>query len=153
MMNLASDVIHSLAGKTLVTAESCTGGSVGAALTAVPGSSGVYNGGVVCYTNKVKKNVLGVDSQLLSTCGPVSAPVAQALAEGVRRLIHSDVAISVTGLAGPTGDEFGNPVGTVFIGFDSDSISIVREFHFSGDRAAVRRQATEEALRLILENA
>lgn len=153
MMNLAYEVIHSLAGKTLVTAESCTGGSVGASLTAVPGSSGVYNGGVICYTNKVKKNVLGVDSELLSRCGPVSAPVAQALAAGVRNLIRADVAISVTGLAGPTGDSYGNPVGTVFIGFDSEGFSIVREFHFSGDREAVRRQATAEALKLILENA
>ena len=153
MMSLAFDVIHSLAGKTLVTAESCTGGMIGAALTAVPGSSGVYNGGVICYTNKVKKNVLGVDGEVLSCCGPVSAPVAQAMAAGVRELINADLAESVTGLAGPAGDSYGNPVGTVFIGFDSEGLSVVREFHFSGDRDEVRKQATAEALKLILENA
>ncbi len=153
MMNLAFDVIHSLAGKTLATAESCTGGMVGQALTAIPGSSQVYNGGVICYTNKVKRNVLGVDKELLSTHGPVSAPVAQALAAGVRKLISSDMSVSVTGLAGPTGDDYGNPVGTVFIGFDSDNISVVKQFHFSGDREDIRRQATAEALKIVLENA
>ena len=153
MTNLAFDVIRTLAGKTLVTAESCTGGGIGAALTAVPGSSSVYNGGVICYTNKVKKNVLGVDSELLSQYGPVSAQVAQAMATGVRKLIHADCAVSVTGLAGPTGDDFGNPVGTVFIGFESDNITVVKQFRFSGDRDDVRRQAVGEALKLILENA
>lgn len=153
MTNLAFDVIRTLAGKTLVTAESCTGGGIGAALTAVPGSSSVYNGGVICYTNKVKKNVLGVDSELLSQYGPVSSQVAQAMATGVRKLIRADCAVSVTGLAGPTGDDFGNPVGTVFIGFESDNIMVVKQFRFSGDRDDVRRQAVVEALKLILENA
>lgn len=153
MTNLAFDVIRTLAGKTLVTAESCTGGGIGAALTAVPGSSSVYNGGVICYTNKVKKNVLGVDSELLAQYGPVSAQVAQAMANGVRKLIRADCAVSVTGLAGPTGDDFGNPVGTVFIGFESDNITVVKQFRFSGDRDDVRRQAVVEALKLILENA
>ena len=153
MTNLAFDVIRTLAGKTLVTAESCTGGGIGAALTAVPGSSSVYNGGVICYTNKVKKNVLGVDSELLSQYGPVSSQVAQAMATGVRKLIRADCAVSVTGLAGPTGDDFGNPVGTVFIGFESENITVVKQFRFSGDRDDVRRQAVVEALKLILENA
>ena len=153
MTSLCSEVLNALKGKTLVTAESLTGGGIGAALTAVPGSSAVYNGGVVSYTNKVKKNLLGVDGKMLSTYGPVSAPVAQAMATGVRELIHADYAVSVTGLAGPTGDDYGNPVGTVFIGFESDNISIVKQFRFSGDRDDVRRQAIVEALKLILENA
>lgn len=153
MTNLAYDVIRTLAGKTLVTAESCTGGGIGAALTAVPGSSAVYNGGVVSYTNKVKKNILGVDGELLNRYGAVSAPVAQAMATGVRKLIRADYAVSVTGLAGPTGDEYGNPVGTVFIGFESENISIVKQFRFSGDRDDVRRQAVVAALKLVLENA
>ena len=153
MTNLAFDVIRTLSGKTLVTAESCTGGGIGAALTAVPGSSAVYHGGVICYTNKVKKHVLGVDGALLSQYGAVSAPVAQAMASGVRKLIGADCAVSVTGLAGPTGDEYGNPVGTVFIGFECDSIRIVKQFRFSGDRDDVRRQAIVEALKMVLENA
>ena len=153
MTSLAFEVIEKLNGKTLVTAESMTGGGIGAALTAVPGSSAVYKGGVVSYTDKVKKTVLGVDGELISRYGAVSAPVAQAMAAGVRRLINASIAVSVTGLAGPGGDKFGNPVGTVFIGFDSDGFSIVKQYRFSGDREAVRRQAVNEALKLILENA
>ena len=153
MTSLAFEVIEKLNGKTLVTAESMTGGGIGAALTAVPGSSAVYKGGVVSYTDKVKKTVLGVDGELLNQYGAVSAPVAQAMATGVRQLINASIAVSVTGLAGPDGDKFGNPVGTVFIGFESDGFSIVKQYRFSGDRDAVRRQAVEEALKLILENA
>ena len=153
MTNLAFEVIEKLNGQTLVTAESCTGGGVGAALTAVPGSSAVYKGGVVSYTDKVKKTVLGVDPELLNQYGAVSAPVAQAMAAGVRKLINASIAVSVTGLAGPGVDKFDNPVGTVFIGFESDGFSIVKQYRFSGDREAVRNQAVEEALKLILENA
>ena len=152
MTSLAFEVIEKLNGKTLVTAESCTGGGIGAALTAVPGSSSVYKGGVVSYTDKVKKTVLGVNGELLNQYGAVSAPVAQAMASGVRKLISASIAVSVTGLAGPGGDKFDNPVGTVFIGFESDGLSIVKQYRFSGDREAVRRQAVEEALKLILEN-
>ena len=153
MTSLAFEVIEKLNGKTLVTAESMTGGGIGAALTAVPGSSAVYKGGVVSYTDKVKKTVLGVDGELLAQYGAVSAPVAQAMAAGVRQLISASIAVSVTGLAGPGGDKFGNPVGTVFIGFESDGFSIVKQYRFSGDREAVRKQAVDEALKLILENA
>ena len=153
MTSLAFEVIEKLNGKTLVTAESMTGGGIGAALTAVPGSSAVYKGGVVSYTDKVKKTVLGVDGELLNQYGAVSAPVAQAMAAGVRQLINASIAVSVTGLAGPGGDKFGNPVGTVFIGFESDGLSIVKQYRFAGDRESVRRQAVEEALKLILENA
>ena len=153
MTNLAFEVIEKLNGKTLVTAESCTGGGIGAALTAVPGSSAVYKGGVISYTDKVKKTVLGVDAELLNQYGAVSAPVAQAMAAGVRQLISASIAVSVTGLAGPGGDKFGNPVGTVFIGFESDGLSIVKQYRFSGDRESVRKQAVDEALKLILENA
>ena len=152
MTSLASEVIRALAGKTLATAESCTGGMIGAMLTSVSGASNVYKGGVVSYTNQVKENVLGVSGELLATCGAVSAVVAGKMAAGVRRLLNVDAAVSVTGLAGPGGDEFGNPVGTVFIGFDSEKHRAVEEFHFAGDRETVRRQAAEAALKMILEN-
>ena len=152
MTSLASKVIEALAGKTLATAESCTGGMIGQLLTGVSGASRVYKGGVISYTNEVKQNVLGVDGKLLAELGAVSAPVAEAMAAGVRKLLNADAAVSVTGLAGPGGDEFGNPVGTVFIGFASESCSEVQEFHFSGDRESVRRQAAEAALKLILNN-
>lgn len=151
MTNLCCDVLRRLEGKTLVTAESCTGGGIGAALTAIAGSSAVYKGGIISYTNWVKANILGVDEALLETAGAVSAPVAEAMARGAREKLRADVAVSVTGLAGPGGDEYGNPVGRVYIGYSDEAMTVSREYTFSGHREAVRRQAVEEALKLILE--
>ena len=150
MMNLCSKVLSVLQGKTLVTAESCTGGGIGADITAVPGSSAVYKGGIICYSNWVKEHILGVPENLLNQHGAVSAPVAGAMAKGVRSLLQADVAVSVTGLAGPGGDEHGHAVGTVFIGCDTDSGTVVREYHFVGDRDQIRRQAIEASLLLVL---
>lgn len=150
-MTLCSKVLEALKGRTLVTAESCTGGGIGAALTAVPGSSEVYKGGIISYTNWVKEHVLHVDRALLDDIGAVSAPVAKAMAQGARTALNADVAISVTGLAGPGGDEFGNPVGTVFIGYADKENTVSREFHFPGDREEVRQQAVKAALGLVLE--
>ena len=152
MMSLCCDVLKALKGKTLVTAESCTGGMIGAALTAVPGSSAVYKGGVICYTNWVKENTLGVGREVLEQFGAVSKPVAGAMAAGARKQLQADVAVSVTGLAGPGGDDYGNPVGTVYVGFESDTKSQVKHFRFLGDRESVRRQAAEAALRMIMDN-
>ena len=152
MTQTAFDVIARLAGKTLATAESLTAGGIGAALTAVPGASGVYKGGVISYCDDVKHQLLGVPRAYLSTFGAVSAPVAEAMAVGVKELLRTDIAVSVTGLAGPGADEFGHSVGTVFIGYaDKNGVS-VGEYHFTGDRDAVRTQTVETALRLILEN-
>lgn len=151
MMSLASDVLRALKGKTLATAESCTGGGVAAALTAVSGSSSVVKGGIVSYCNEIKHALLGVDEALLDSCGAVSEPVAAAMAQGARKALNVDVAVSVTGLAGPGGDDFGNPVGTVFIGYADSRGTHVRHFLFSGDREAVRTQAVTEALKLILK--
>ena len=150
-MNRSSDVIKCLAGKTLATAESLTGGGIGAALTAVPGSSAVYKGGIVSYTNEVKMNILGVTPSLLDIHGAVSAPVAEEMAAGVRRLLNSDIAVSVTGLAGPAGDEFSHPVGTVFIGYQDSSHTIVEHHRFEGDREEIRSQTIQAALQLILQ--
>ena len=150
MTSLCCDVLAVLKGKSLVTAESCTGGGIGAALTAIPGSSDVYKGGVICYTNWVKENVLGVDREVLERYGAVSWPVAGFMASGVRKLLNADVAVSVTGLAGPGGDEVGNPVGTVYIGYEDNMRSCVRKYSFFGDREGVRNEAIKEALLLIL---
>lgn len=150
MMKLCSDVLSALSGKTLVTAESLTGGGIGAALTAVSGSSAVYKGGVISYTNAVKNSVLGVPDEILERYGAVSQWTAGYMVSGVRKLLCADVAVSVTGLAGPGGDEFGNPVGTVFIGYEDASRSVVKHFVFSGDRDSVRNQTIEAALNLIL---
>ena len=152
MTNLCCEVLEKLKGKTLVTAESLTGGGIGAALTAIPGSSEVYKGGIICYTNWVKQIVLGVPAKILETHGAVSRQTAVQMVSGVRKLLQADVAVSVTGLAGPGGDEFGNPVGTVFIGYEDCRLSKVIACHFTGSREEIRTQTIEAALRLILEN-
>lgn len=149
MMTLCCEVLQALKGKTLVTAESCTGGGIGAALTAVPGSSQVYKGGVISYTDWVKAHVLGVPEGLLQEKGAVSREVAAAMAQGVRQRLEADVAVSVTGLAGPGGDDFGNPVGTVFIGYAQEGLTDTWEFHFSGNREQIREKTLEEALKLV----
>ena len=152
MTSLASEVLSALAGKTLATAESCTGGMIGEMLTAVSGSSAVYKGGMISYWSEIKQSLLGVDGEMLQKFGAVSAPVAEAMAQGARKALEADVAVSVTGLAGPNGDEFGNPVGTVFIGYADGEKTIVRECHFFGDREAVRRQAAVAALEMVIKN-
>ena len=151
MMTLCCNVLIALKGKTLATAESCTGGGIGAALTEVPGSSAVYKGGIISYCNDVKHEVLGVAADLLDDFGAVSAPVAKAMAEGAKKRLGADIAVSVTGLAGPGGDEYGNPVGTVFIGYADENGPAVRHFCFEGDRGSVRRQAMIAALEFVLE--
>lgn len=148
----ASKVIEALHGKSLATAESCTGGLIGGALTAVSGASAVYKGGIVCYQNEIKQRLLGVDEQVLRSCGAVSAPVAMDMAAGARKALGADYAVSVTGLAGPGGDEFGNPVGTVFIGFADENGAVCEPFCFSGDRDTVRRLAVDAALELVLKH-
>ena len=150
MMSLCCDVLSALKGKTLVTAESCTGGSIGAALTAVPGSSEVYKGGIISYTNWVKQHLLDVDEELLTSEGAVSSSVAEAMADGVRKQFHADVSVSVTGLAGPGADDFGNPVGTVYIGYSDKNLTISYKFQFEGSREEIRNQAVIESLKIIL---
>lgn len=150
-MTKASEVVERLQGKTLVTAESLTGGGIGAELTAVPGASSVFKGGVISYSDEVKRGVLGVSKQELELNGAVSDPVARQMALGARRVLCADIAVSVTGLAGPSGDAFGHPVGTVFIGYADKQGVTAEEYHFDGDRDAVRQQTVEAALALILE--
>ena len=151
MMNLCCDVLKALKGRTLATAESCTGGGIGAAITAVPGASKVYVGGVVSYTNEIKHRILGVDQGILDKYGAVSAPVAGAMASGVRELMGADIAVSVTGLAGPGGDDFGNPVGTVCIGYADKRQRFAKQYRFYGDRDEIRDAAIRAALELVLE--
>ena len=148
---LSADVLKALSGRTLATAESLTGGGIGAALTSVSGASAVYVGGIVSYVNRVKRDQLGVSEEILNTLGAVSQPVAQAMAQGAKNALNADVAVSVTGLAGPDGDAFGHPVGTVFIGYADDRTAFAREYHFDGDRAQVREQTICAALSLVLE--
>lgn len=152
MMNwktLASDTLElcRTKGFGVATAESCTGGLVGGTFTAIPGSSDTYRGGVISYTNEVKKNLLGVPGEVLEQYGAVSEPVAKAMALGACKATGAEVGISTTGLAGPGGDdEFGNPVGTVWIGCAVHGKATAQKFLFEGDREEVRRQAVEEAI-------
>lgn len=150
-MTLCCDVLKALKGKTLAVAESCTGGGIGAAITAVPGASKVFVGGVISYTDWVKANILGVDQQVLDKYGAVSNPVAGAMASGIRNVMKADVAVSVTGLAGPGGDEYGNPVGTVCIGYSDKRQTFAKQYRFYGDRDDIREAAIRAALELVLE--
>ena len=148
----ASAVVSAAAatGLTVATAESLTAGLVAAGLGAVPGASAVLLGGVVAYANSVKKKVLGVDGDLLATAGSVDAEVARQMAVGVRRVMGADIGVSTTGAAGPEPHD-GKPVGCVFIAVAAPNQTVVREFSFSGDRAAIRGQACNEALILLAE--
>ena len=151
MHNTQQEVLRLLTqrGKSFSAAESCTGGLIAKMFTDLPGASRAFVGGVVSYTNGVKHRVLGVPEEVLERCGAVSEPVAEAMARGVRHITGSDYAVSVTGLAGPEGDDRGNPVGTVFIGLAAcDGTEVVR-LQLSGDREAVRQQAAEHAFALL----
>lgn len=130
----------------IATAESCTGGGIGAALTALPGSSSWYEGGVISYSNRLKETLLSVPTELLQQYGAVSEPVALAMLEGVLRATNAQVAVSVTGIAGPDGGSADKPVGTVCFAVGSLDVNQVHSCHFAGDREAVRRQSVAFAI-------
>ena len=134
---------------TLSAAESCTGGLIARRLTDVPGASQIFLGGVVSYTNEVKNHVLGVPASLLEAYGAVSAPVARAMAVGVRVLTGSDLALSVTGLAGPGGDDRGTPVGTVFTALSAPEGVFVRRLTLGGSRERIRVLSAHHAFDLL----
>ena len=136
-------------GLTLAAAESCTGGLIAKRLTDIPGASQVFLGGVVSYTNHVKQQVLHVPENLLERCGAVSAPVARAMALGARLVTGADLAVSVTGLAGPDGDDRGNPVGTVFTALAAPEGVFVRHLTLGGDRERIRTLSAHHALDLV----
>jgi len=136
-------------GLTLATAESCTGGLVAARLTSVPGSSDVFVGGVVAYSNGVKARELGVPEATLERFGAVSAEAAEAMTAGARERLGADVAVSVTGVAGPGGGTPEKPVGLVFLYAQGPSGSLARRLDFPGDREAIRGRATAAALHLV----
>ena len=136
---------------TVATAESCTGGLIAASLTEVPGSSAVVRGGVVSYVNDVKMKSLDVPENAFVDGSAVCEDVAVAMARGAASELGADVACSVTGIAGPGGEEPGKPVGTVWIGISSSGNAFAKEFHFKGNRENVRAQATQAALEMILE--
>jgi len=136
-------------GLRLATAESCTGGLVAARLTSVPGSSASFVGGVVSYADDVKRSELDVPDELLAKRGAVSAEVAAAMAEGARRRLGADVAVAVTGIAGPDGGTPGKPVGLVYLHVAGPDGSIARMLDIPGEREQVRVRATVNALHLL----
>ena len=134
-------------GLTLATAESCTGGLIATILTETPGSSDVFERGYVTYANQAKIEMLGVPEAMLAAHGAVSAEVARAMAEGALRRARTDIAVSVTGIAGPGGATETKPVGLVFVGAARRDGPAAAERHlFTGGRTAIRQQAVAAAL-------
>jgi nicotinamide-nucleotide amidase len=148
---LATEVIELLtqAGTTVATAESLTGGLVAAALTDIPGSSNAFRGCVVAYATELKAQLLGVDVGMLKRYGPVYAPVAAAMAEGVRNRLGATVGVSTTGVAGP-GPADGHPAGTVHVAVSLAGDTVVRTMALQGNRDEVRRLTVERVLGLLL---
>ena len=137
----------------LVTAESCTGGMIAAAITERPGSSAVFERGFVTYSNQSKTEMLGVSADILREHGAVSARTAIAMAHGALNNSRADVSVSVTGIAGPDGGTPEKPVGLVYIGYGFKEEDLVEcsEHRFEGDRDSIRRQSVEAALKHLLK--
>lgn len=136
---------------TVATAESCTGGGVGQAMTAISGSSQWFAGGVIAYSNTLKHNLLNVSSDCLLDYGAVSEQTAMGMVEGVLRIIPADLAVSTTGIAGPTGATQGKPLGTVCFAYGSTKVRYAQTFYFDGDRHSVREQSVNMAIKLLLQ--
>ena len=135
----------------MASAESCTGGMIAAACTDLAGSSGWFERGFITYSNAAKTDLLGVDAALIADHGAVSEPVARAMAEGAVRHSQAQVAVAVTGVAGPGGGSADKPVGTVWFGFALPGLLTSEVMLFTGDRAAVRSAAVQHALARLIE--
>ncbi len=136
---------------TIATAESCTGGSLGKIITSVPGASSIYGYGFITYANEAKENLLGVPHSVLETVGAVSPETALAMAEGARRVSGSDIAVSVTGIAGPGGGTPEKPVGLVYIAIADKNGIEYRKLNLDGNRDEVRAKTCDEVFKLICE--
>jgi PncC family amidohydrolase len=136
---------------TISAAESCTGGLLGSIITSVPGSSGYFLGGAVTYSNGSKEDLLGVPKAVMIGNGAVSEETAVEMAVGVRKMFGSDLALSITGIAGPEGGTASKPVGTVWIGVSTGDGTFARRFGFSGSRDEIRLSAAEAAIKLLIE--
>ncbi|MGN0432280.1 MAG: CinA family protein [Lachnospiraceae bacterium] len=138
-------------GLTMTTAESCTGGLISARMVNVPGVSNVFKAGFITYANEAKQKFLGVKEETLMQFGAVSRQTAEEMAEGAARAAEADVAVSVTGIAGPDGGTKEKPVGLVYIGCYISGNVKVEEYHFDGDRIQVRERTAQAALMQLLE--
>ncbi len=149
--DLAAAIIRELTARnlTLGLAESCTGGLVAKRLTDTAGASAAIIGGVIAYANSVKESLLGVSSDTLEKFGAVSAETAREMADGARRVLNTDISLSVTGIAGPAGGSAEKPVGTVWIGVALGQTTEAHHHRFAGDRGEIRERAAEAALTLL----
>ena len=138
-------------GLLLALAESCTGGLVGHRMTSVPGSSEYFIGGVVAYSYEAKVKTLGVSWNTLNNFGAVSSGAVIEMARGVRKLMDADIAVSVSGIAGPGGGTADKPVGTTWVGLAANDGEWSREFHFKGDREQNKKSSADGALQLLLD--
>ncbi len=138
-------------GLTLSLAESCTGGMLSAKITDVPGSSNYFKGGVISYHDRVKYKVLGVSDNALAVHGAVSSEVARAMATGVQELLDTNIAVSITGIAGPDGGTAEKPVGLVFMAIIGPWGEQVEKMYFSGNRSMVRESTVAAALSMLFE--
>jgi len=136
-------------GRTVAVAESCTGGLIGHRLTEVPGSSAAFVGGVIAYHDAVKQRVLGVPAEILERQGAVSEATALAMAEGARRLLGADVAVAVTGIAGPSGGTDDKPVGLTYVALADPGSTACERHLWQGERAANKESSAEAALALL----
>ncbi len=151
--NIVEKIIQNLTeqNQTISFAESCTGGRIATAFTAISGASNVLNGSCVTYSNKIKHLWLGVDEEVLEKFGAVSQPCVAQMLEGIQRLAGSDYAIAVSGVAGPTGGTELKPVGTVYIGLQTPFSQEVFHCNFSGPREAIQEQSTVFAIEKLAE--
>lgn len=134
---------------TLSTAESCTGGSLGKIITSVPGASGVYGFGFITYANEAKEKILGVSSDTLEKFGAVSFQTAVEMANGAKKVSGSDIAVSVTGIAGPGGGTSEKPVGLVYIALADKDKTVYKKLNLSGNRSEIRKKTCDEVFLLI----
>lgn len=150
---LAVELVNALIDKKIkiATAESCTGGLISQLITSVPGASGVFDCGIVSYSNKIKNSILGVSNKTLEIYGAVSEQTAIEMARGVLKLANADVAVSVTGIAGPGGGTAKKPIGTVYVCVCTSDTCKVLRFLFEGNRESVRKQTAEKAIKFVLE--
>ncbi|SCW39571.1 nicotinamide-nucleotide amidase [Ruminococcaceae bacterium YRB3002] len=133
-------------------AESLTGGMISAEIVSVPGASACLEGSIVSYSNEIKMNILGVDEAVIRNYGAVSEQCAVQMASGAKQALDCDIAVSVTGIAGPAGGTDRKPVGTVYIGCAWDGGCTAEHFVFPGDRESIREQTVEEAFKMLLEH-
>lgn len=136
---------------TLAVAESCTGGALSDAITDIAGSSDYFLGGIIAYANEAKQRLLVVPAQVLQTHGAVSPQVAEAMAEGARRLLDADLAVAITGIAGPTGGTPDKPVGLVYIALAGEGGTRVECYRWSGSRRENKEASVRAALELVLQ--